>query len=112
MCERYYGHLGWYAPVIFIFMGASGSYLWCILCQILERCYMVKMIAKIGEHTLLILCSHMFFYILVSKLAKQLLNYKPNLHYIEPYIFIIQVIISLIFVFVWSHIKKRWSAKR
>ena len=111
MCERYYGHLGWYATVIFIFMGASGSYLWCILCQILERCNLVKIFSKIGEHTLLILCSHMFFYILVAKCAKQLLNCKPNLHYIEPYIFIIQLTAALAFVFIWDNIKKRWSTK-
>lgn len=109
MCERYLGYLGWYAPVVFIFMGISGSYLWCIMCKTLENCFLVKVIAAIGEHTLLILCSHLFFYILVEKCAKLLFSYIPSMEYIAPYIFIIQITTALSFVFICQQIKKNRS---
>ena len=108
---REFGRLGWYAPVVFIVMGICGSYLWCIFCQILEKLRIVRLLSAIGEHTLLLLCSHMFIYLIVSMLAAACFSMWPTMQKLAPFVFIIQLFAALSFAFMWSRIKKRIAHK-
>lgn len=105
---REFGRLGWYAPVVFIVMGICGSYLWCIFCQILEKLRIVRLLSAIGEHTLLLLCSHMFIYLIVSMLAAACFSMWPTMQKLAPFVFIIQLFAALSFAFLWSRIKKTY----
>lgn len=95
---RNYGSLGWYAPIVFLIMGITGTYLWCLTAMILEKSHLAWPLYKIGKHTLTLLCSHMFFYMIICEGTKYIITYIPHRAWIDcfiPYIFVIQMTITI-----------------
>lgn len=103
---RDFGSTGWYAPLIFIVMGISGSYLWCVFCQLLEKLHLEKLLAKAGKHSLTLLCSHMLIYMALAFIFTNARFYYPTLEAITPYVFGIQISAALFYITVVKAIRK------
>lgn len=106
---RDYGKLGWYAPILFIIMGVSGTYLWCLTTMILEKLHLARALSYVGKYSLNLLCVHMLFYMTIVEGVKYISTLNPHIGLIEnitPYTFVIQVTTALAVVFIHSHLRK------
>lgn len=104
---RHFGKAGWHAPILFTIMGISGSYLWCVCCQLLEKLHLATLLSQIGRHSLALLCSHMLVYIALKLIFSKAISYQPDLMIIAPYIFIIQISCTILCIAAWTRIKKK-----
>ena len=110
MYMRDFGRLGWYAPIPFIIMGLSGSYLWCIFCMLLEKIRLVRPLSLIGEHSLTLLCSHMLVYLILQTCFQILLDYNPNVEALIPYASSVQLLSAVLCVLICARLRKSFSS--
>ena len=106
MYMRNFGRMGWYAPLPFILMGLSGTYLWCIFCQLLEKIRIVRPLSIIGEHSLTLLCSHMLVYLILQTIFLTILDHYPHLIDQFPYTSSVQFLSAVFCVLICARLRK------
>ena len=112
MSVRQYGQTPYLSPIIFILIGIIGSFLYCTLCIILEKCHLSRGLAYIGRISLTLLCSHMFVYGVIYKLTPHIYKLFTNTHQQCPYRFIIEIMSALIFAIILRLCPTKWGTTK
>lgn len=97
MYARCYGSLPHAAPLIFLIMGLTGSYIWFVLCIALQKLHCIRHLAALGSYSLTLLCSHNFVYLITAELYAWALKNYLALDSISSVVFIIQIAAAIVF---------------
>lgn len=107
MSIREYGAHPFLSPFLFVFIGISGSILFCIACMVMEKIHLSPGFAYLGRISLTILCCHAIVYhILNTFLPKGSDFFWPILDHAHSY-FIIQILAALLVSIFICEIKER-----
>lgn len=71
MSVRVYGNHK-LSPIIFFIIGVMGSFIYFYLLKFFEKTFIVKLLAKLGNYTVSLLCTHAFIYFYIRKLQDTL----------------------------------------
>lgn len=111
MSVREYGRHLILSPFLFVFIGIAGSFLYCIVCMVLEKVHLAKPFAYIGRVSLTLLCSHIFVFIALQKIFS-----KYTMHYgiftSSQYLFVLEILCAVIFAICLTECKKRFLSRK
>ena len=107
MYARCYGSLPHAAPLLFMVMGLTGSYIWFVLCIALQKLHCTRLLAALGKSSLSLLCSHDFIYLIIAELYAWALKNYLALNSISSIVFIIQIVAAIAFAYVLHSITSK-----
>ena len=100
MSIRLFGKHTFLSPCLFLFIGITGSYLYCLLCIFLVKCKLAHALTYIGRISLTILCSHMLVLSYTGRIVGKIaytLNIPPPS---GQFLFVWQLVTALLFAII------------
>ena len=109
MSVREYGKHAMYSPFLFVIIGLTGSGVICLIMRLIERAKLAYPLAKLGEISLLLLCSHRLLYVIIDDLTKRN-NWAESCNWLDKgeYLFLFKIIVAILFAFLLNYAKKAY----
>ncbi len=109
MSVREFGKHAVYSPFLFVVNGLLGSYIICQMCRLIEWAKLSYPFVKLGQISLLILCSHSLFYVFIDNLVKWN-KWEASVLWLGNYLFLVKIIVAIALAFLLNGIKAAWRS--